>query len=509
MNNRIEQMNKSWQELEAQKKSQKTHQQMRNEAADLNAIPLPSYLKMPKIVVPASVNKQADIARKNNPSSQTVLSDGIIYDSNQKLTSAASQPNLTSSTPRISANRKASFSTSNIDLPELPAHLIADEFIEATGSSPSSSMRSNSVGSTEPGAATKESGKRWSKRFEENLSEQFSKFTKSISDFAQNISPRGHRSQAEKSSPPKQSSPGRADPRLAGLTIDERQDIAIEMAKYCQTDAYRNAIPAQQSLQFDAKLTNLLKSYPDFQGDGKLKLLNAEIAWRMKYAVIDTVVDLNDPEFVKFVENAAGAAFMKPWDHENVDGKDPVTGLSRKNADTLKRTFLRDFDHSNYFAKKSDGTLEKIIDSDQFIALVGPGENGELAKIVSNIASQNLGNFLKNILFLRTDSSNISQSILRLHDETPIMPLATLRANYVFEKDAAGRIILDYESNASNEINGAKPLSVRRMTGDNATAGIADASLNIKVRVVIEPSGDWSIGNPLVRAEGWNIPAGD
>jgi hypothetical protein len=47
------------------------------------------------------------------------------------------------------------------------------------------------------------------------------------------------------------------------------------------------------------------------------------------------------------------------------------------------------------------------------------------------------------------------------------------------------------------------------MTGDNATSDIADASLNIKVRVVIEPSGDWSIGNPLVRAEGWNIPAGD
>lgn len=508
MNNRIEQMNKFWQELEAQKKSRTTDQQIHNVAADLNAIPLPSF-KMPKIVVPSTVNRPTDIAGKNNLSSQTVLSDGISYDSNQKLASTASQPNLTSSAPRISANRKASFSASNIDLPELPAHLIADEFIEAAGSSSSSLMKSSSFDSTERGVATKDSGKRWSKKFEENLSEQFRKFTKSISYFAQNISPRGHRSQAEKSSPPKQSSPGRADPQLAGLTIDERQDIAIAMAKYCQTDAYLNAIPAQQSLQFDVKLTNLLKSYPNFQGDGKLKLLNAELAWRMKYAVIDTVVDLNDPEFVKFVENAADAAFIKPWDHENVDARDPVTGLRRKNADTLKRTFLRDFGHSNYFAKKSDGTLEKIIDSDQFIALVGPGENGKLAKIVSNIASQNLGNFLKNILFIRTDSSGISQSILRLHDETPIMPLATIRANYVFEKDAAGRIILDYESNASNKINGDKPLRVKRMTGDNATADIADASLNIKVRVVIEPSGEWSIGNPLVHAEGWNIPTAD
>lgn len=126
--------------------------------------------------------------------------------------------------------------------------------------------------------------------------------------------------------------------------------------------------------------------------------------------------------------------------------------------------------------------------------------------MVSNIASQNLGNFLKNVLFLRQDADGNSQSVLRLHDGAPVIPLAVAKASYVFSKADDGTLILDYEWRSAAELNSGKPLRVKRMVGDHGVSAVQDAELSIKVKLTIAPDGQWRIGNPSIQAKGWHMP---
>lgn len=170
----------------------------------------------------------------------------------------------------------------------------------------------------------------------------------------------------------------------------------------------------------------------------------------------------------------------------------------------MKPTFARDFKNSSYEIKNSDGSLRKISTIEEFIEFIGNGNEGNLPMVVSNIASQNFGNFLKNVLFLRENKEKISQSILCLDDGTPVMPLAIAKAKYTLSKNSDGKIVIDYEWNASQEINGEKEMRVKKMTGDQSQSLVKDATLNIKVNIEINADGRWYINNPHVIAENWN-----
>lgn len=238
------------------------------------------------------------------------------------------------------------------------------------------------------------------------------------------------------------------------------------------------------------KLTNL----------SVLDVLMVDVKKRYSVAFIDKEIDLGDPQFLDFVNAAADAAFIKTW---NKDSSDVASDL-RRHLGAVKPTFARDFKNSSYEIKNSDGSLKKIDSIEEFIEFIGSENETNLPMVVSNIASQNLSNFLKNVLFFRENKEKISQSILRLDDGTPIMPLAVAKAKYTLSKNSDGKIYIDYEWNASQEINGEKEMRVKKMTVDQSQSLVKDATLNIKVKIEINPDGRWYINNPHVVAENWN-----
>lgn len=226
-------------------------------------------------------------------------------------------------------------------------------------------------------------------------------------------------------------------------------------------------------------------------------------------AVIDREIDLADPKFLDFVKQAAEAAFIKTWVHDSADTKG-ADGNQSPNASRLRPTFIRDFGNSNYCVRKADGSQEKIRTEEEFLAYMDQRKGSELPRIVSNIASQNLGNFLKNSLFLRKDANGQSQSLLRFWDDSSLLPVANVKAEYVFEKKQDGTIILDYCWESSSTVNGSKPMQARCLASDGSTEVIRvqdHASLRITTRITIEDDGEWHIGNPRVQASGWNLPA--
>ena len=232
----------------------------------------------------------------------------------------------------------------------------------------------------------------------------------------------------------------------------------------------------------------------------RLKFLQKEAVERSVYTVIDKTIDLGDVQFLDFVNAAADAAFIKTW---NKDSSDVASDL-RRHLGAVKPTFARDFQHSSYEIKNSDGSLKKIDTIDEFIEFIGSENETNLPMVVSNIASQNLSNFLKNVLFLRENNEKISQSILRLADGVPIMPIAIAQAKYTFSKNSDGKVIIDYEWTAGEESNKGNPLRAKRMTGTFSQSTVKDATLSIKVRVEVNPDGRWYINNPHVVAENWN-----
>ena len=174
-----------------------------------------------------------------------------------------------------------------------------------------------------------------------------------------------------------------------------------------------------------------------------------------------------------------------------------------------KATFIRDFRNSTYKIKESNGSEKNISSIEEFLNFFDSHENKSVGMIVSNIASQNLGIFLKNSLFRRSDKNGNCQSVLRLVDDTPITPLANFKAVYVLSRDSKDNVILDYESHCDSKTGKGQLMADTAVENSQRIVISDDANITIKIRVIIEPSGEWSIENPHVYAEFWNIPKGD
>jgi hypothetical protein len=299
-------------------------------------------------------------------------------------------------------------------------------------------------------------------------------------------------------SSPKHGSPQNEDV-LSFLTIKEKNDIALAMNKFeAGLDAALS--PTRKKMLLHAKLMELLPDRSKLKELSVLDVLLVDVKKRYSVALIDKEIDLADPEFIDFVKARINDTFFGMWAKDSTDA-----GLDfKKYYSVVKPTFARDFGKSTYEIKNSDGSLRKISNIEEFIEFIGNGNEGNLPMVVSNIASQNFGNFLKNVLFLRENKEKISQSILRLDDDTPVMPLAIAKANYTLSKNSDGKISIVYEWSASQEINGEKEMREKKMTGDQSQTLVKDATLNIKVNIEINPDGRWHINNPHVIAENWN-----
>jgi len=299
-------------------------------------------------------------------------------------------------------------------------------------------------------------------------------------------------------SSPKHGSPQNED-ALSFLTIKEKNDIAIAINQF-EAGIDPDLSPARKKMLLHAKLMELLPDRSKLKQLSVLDALLVDVEKRYSVAFIDKEIDLADPRYLDWVSAAADGAFIKTWDKDNATVDDSEL---KKYLEFVQPSFARDFKFSNYEIKNSDGSLKKINSIDEFIEFIGPGSEGNLPKVVSNIANQNLGMFLKPVLFVRTEEGKTPESVLHLDDGTPIRPNVNFRQKYTFSKNSDGKIIIDYESNASKEFQIGKPMRAAKNNGGSAI-DVNDATIKIKVLIEVNPEGRWYINNPHVVAENWN-----
>lgn len=288
---------------------------------------------------------------------------------------------------------------------------------------------------------------------------------------------------------------------LASVPFSERNQLAKKISDLQMTEAFRRKTPLHQTALLHALVSeNLTEDSPLYNLAG-LNLLIADAKRRCSNASVDAVVNLADAGFLDFVQSAVDGAFAKPWKY---DSSDVGGGELKQYLSKIKPTFARDFSNSTYQVRDTDGSLRKLTTIDEFIAYIEGDAKPGMAMVVSNIASQNLGNFLKNVMFLRQGPDKESNSYLRLYDGTPILPQAIAKASYVLEKNKDGSFTIDYTWESSKAINGAKEIRARELGGNGNTFKIDNPSLQITARVRIQSAEKWEIENPHIKAEGWH-----
>jgi hypothetical protein len=346
------------------------------------------------------------------------------------------------------------------------------------------------------------------------------KISTTFSKVALDLSKLNDRMVSGRNSPPSSpSSAGRVSPTkttprkkesafIKNLSYEVRNSAAKCFIKLQKEGNFQHPFSARERLVINAGMIGVLSGYGIKYDLKNLEALAADAENRAKNLIIDKEIDLTSSEFAPFYEKAADAAFMKPWVKDSSDIHD-VNGNLMGDRTKAKETFIRDFRNSTYKIKESNGSEKNISSIEEFLNFFDSHENKSVGMIVSNIASQNLGIFLKNSLFRRSDKNGNCQSVLRLVDDTPITPLANFKAVYVLSRDSKDNVILDYESHCDSKTGKGQLMADTAVENSQRIVISDDANITIKIRVIIEPSGEWSIENPHVYAEFWNIPKGD
>lgn len=350
-------------------------------------------------------------------------------------------------------------------------------------------------------------------QFRKRISKQFSKVALDLSKINEKLSP-GRNSPPSSPGSAGRVSPSKTTPRkkestfIKSLPYEVRNSAAKCFIKLQKEGNFHPPFSGRDRLVLNAGMIGVLSDHGIKYDLKNLEALAIDAENRSKNMVIDMEVDLSDPAYTSFYASAVDGAFLKTWIKDSSDVVDS-NGNVMGDVTKARPTFIRDFKNSTYKIKEKDGSLTNISSIDSFLEFFSKHENKNIGKIVSNIASQNLGMFFKNVLFRRTDENGECQSILRLTDGTPIQPLSNLKATYILSRDSKGNVIIDYELHCDSNAGKSK-LSVKTIVDDPQTIEVGEnANLTIKSRVVIEPDGEWSIDNPHVYAEFWNLRKGD
>ncbi len=378
-----------------------------------------------------------------------------------------------------------------------------DKEKQSSNGSPVTTPRAKDEGKTiaQPNLSTGKFRKQVSRKFTEmklNLSGLSEKLAASLN------SPPSSPGSAGRVSPSKISPRKKAKDPLQDVPVPVRNQAAKSCLGLLADPVYAKADAKRKSILLNAKMMQILSDEKIAFDERLLQALAADIEMRTKNLIIDMDVDLTDSRYSDFCEQAADAAFMKPWKH---DSSDIVDSDGNRMGDPTKArpTFIRDFRNSIYKIKKENGEIETVSSVDEFLRFFSSHENKNIGLIVSNIASQNLSLFLKNVLFRRQDKNGQSQSILRLSDGTPIQPLANFKATYTLSKDSKNNVIIHYEARCDST-TGKGGLRANKIQENPQNIAIADdASMIIQTRIVVGPDGHWSIDDPHVYAQFWNL----
>jgi len=288
---------------------------------------------------------------------------------------------------------------------------------------------------------------------------------------------------------------------LSKLTTEDLKDLAKKITVLKNSHQFNKFSPSNQHILIQAECIKYLPSDSDFLDVDKLDILINGLQPYLAFeeSRIDKEIDLADPQFLDFINSAAEAAFIKTWDKDSSD----VDFELKKYLDEVRPTFARDFHKSNYFIQNSDGSNKKLESIDEFLDFFKEYTNSDLPKLISNIASQNLGNFFQNALFLRHDKNQQSQSILKSSEGIPLLPLAIPKASYTFKKNEDGSVDIFYERNSSQELNGSNEIRAKKLTEELHTFSVRNATLKIQAKIRVQQDGTWNIFNPHVIAQGW------
>ena len=214
------------------------------------------------------------------------------------------------------------------------------------------------------------------------------------------------------------------------------------------------------------------------------------------------IVELDDPLYAKHMNDAAKTLFVDTWTNEKVGVPEKLQQFV--DDDIVRATFARDFGDSRYFILQKNGEKKRIDSIDEFHAFTKSEKKSDMTKMVSNIANQNLGIFLKNAIFGRKQENEgkyVYHSAVTLIDGTAVGPNSRRgmddKAEYVLSKDESGRITLTYQRTLLS--SAAEPLSVKSYGEESNLIDLrADAALRLTAVVTIETDGNWAIANPEI-----------
>ncbi len=350
-------------------------------------------------------------------------------------------------------------------------------------------------------------------KFEKRVSRKFADIKLDLSELSRKLAlelntPPSSPVSTSKTPTSKPSPRKKISPLLKDVPADIRNKIAEAYVQLCDTPAYTSAGEIKKGIFFNAKMIGILSEHQIKFDEKKLQALSDDVKIRSINLRVDQDIDFSDTEYSDFYHQAADSAFMKPWANDSADISD-VNGQRTGDPTKTKRTFIRDFRNSVYKIKERDGSIRKISSIDEFLDFFSSHQNKDIGMIVSNIASQNLAIFLKNVLFRRTDKNGQTQSILRLSDGTSIQPRANFKATYILSKDADDNVVIDYECHCDKN-TGKGVMTAATIEENSRSIRMTDsASMTITTRVQVAPDGSWSIDDPHVKAMFWNIEKED
>ena len=221
---------------------------------------------------------------------------------------------------------------------------------------------------------------------------------------------------------------------------------------------------------------------------------NYEVAWS---------IDLADKEADPFVSKVFAGTI------EDIRKNETVSKTAGQRID-VTATFQRDFKNSVYEFEGEDGTVGKLASIDDFVAFVGDPMKSGLPALVSHYACQNLGMFIKNLLFAKVDDKGNPQSVLTLFDGRSLTISLSPKATYRLKKAADGTITLSYRSAIDTAGAAAQgKLTAQLLRVDKAgIVGkgvlIEDAQATTTLDIVFHPDGSTRMGKLEFNARGWN-----
>ena len=256
---------------------------------------------------------------------------------------------------------------------------------------------------------------------------------------------------------------------------------------------------AEESLTQRARSSSTL--IPEIAADYRDALLEDALNCARRNYHVSHEIDLSNLDKDPFIRGVYDGTIGGP------QRKETVTVQSKQRTDVTP-TFYRDFEHSTYQIEAADNSMQLVDSIDKFVEFVGDPQNCGLPRKVSHFANQNIGIFIKNILFTRTDENGERQSPIKLFDGTPVRITMSPKARYRFKKVADGSVILSYQ--ATFETKGAKAenkntasLSLGKDQGEKAVL-IENAQATITLDLTFKTDGTVTMGKLNLNAAGWN-----